>query len=318
MINRAADLFSTLVLDQVGESVRFGPAANGRWVEIADWGEQEWDVLLAIASHPRGVSERDIARRASQQVVPTRKVVFRIRERFRKHPDIPRQLADEVIVTRRSKSTFALSPRIAARVLPGRVLGAAAVGEPRALDSLLHATMRAVAEVFDQAGLEQTISLLPNDVRTDTVDVRHPPGRWVPVRYITAWMRAVWAGPAGHADEPFALFMRHVQQHRVSPYFIEYLKCQNYRLSDIQEMWRTCYDSGDFKAWQGPNDEFLDLWLANHPYCESERSRQVFALGWRELARVFGARDPRIDICEFNELTGTLHIRIGGVFVKCK
>lgn len=315
MMDGDGGVFSTLVIDELNQNVKYGPTAEGRWIEIAGWGEQEWEVLVAIASHPRGAHQHDLVRRANNNTVANRKVIFRIRERFRKQRAIPRKHADDVIVTKRLTGAFILNPRIQVRLLSGRLRGTSEFGEARALDSILHAIARAAVEVFGQTGLDKAIALLSEEVRIDTVDTRHPPGRWIPVRYVREWMRAMFNGPAARSSELFERFIFRVESHRVSPYFIDYLKCQNYRLSDIQQMWRTGYDSGDFEAFLSPKRDFFEIRLSNHPYCETEQSRRIFALCWRELSRVFGAKDPQIEMCELEALTGALRIRIRGAFV---
>lgn len=296
-------IFNTLVVDELNSEVSYGPPPQGDWIRIGGWGEREWQVLVAIASHPRGAQWAD------------RRIVYRIRERFRRADGVPPQYADEIIVTRKASSTFVLHPRISARFLPARIYGAGEHNEPRAMDSMIRAVKHAGIELFGASAFRDAIALLPDETRRDTHELRHAVGRWVPVRYVTHWMRAVFDGPARQSQDAYAHFVRLVESYRLSPHFAEYIQCRETRLSDIKHMWRTCYDSGDFEAHLGSKNEFLELRLWNHPFCQSERAARVFALCWRALSEVFGASEPRIEACEFESLSGALRIRIGGTFV---
>lgn len=305
--------FNTLVIDERRQNVRFGPTAGGIWIEIDGWGAQEWDALVLLAERSSG-DPPALVQYANRRVNVNRKVVFRIRERFRRQFGIPRDHADSVIVTNRNTSGIFLNPRIKARFFPPRRTARSDSDGPRALDSMLHAITRATFELFGEGGLQKAVALLPDDARHDTIEERHLPGRWIPVRYITNWMRAVHAGPAALATDAFEAFVRKVEGYRVSPYFVDYVRCHRSRLLDIRHLWRTCYDTGDFEASHSAKNDFLELRLWNHPHCENERARRTFALCWRALAEVFGVHEPWIETCELEALTGALRIRIGGDF----
>lgn len=305
--------FNTLVVDERLQRVRFGPAPDGQWIDIGGWGDDEWDVLVAIVSHPSGACENDPVRNARSRARVDRKTVFRIRRRLRSNEDMPAALAQTLIVTKRGTSTYILNPTISVRVIPGRILGAGEHNEPRALDSVVHSLKRAGLELFGGSGYQKAIELLPDDVRRDTFEMSYEPGRWFPVRYISSWVRAMRDGPAT-SREDFKEFLRTMERYRLSPYYDQYFRSSRVnRLADIQRLWQTCYDSGTVEALVSDRSDWFEIRIWNHPYIRNESARWTHGFCWLSLAESLGAREAELQAAELEPLTGALRIRIAGV-----
>jgi hypothetical protein len=310
---RQLGLFNTLVVDGRTQRVQLGPSLEGLWVTIDGWGEDEWDVLLAIVSHPSGASEHDVVRRAHFRACVDRKTVFRIRQRFRAQSDVPPHFAENIIVTKRGTSSYILNPEIKLQMLPGLVGGAGEHGEPRALDSVVGSIKHAGLELFGSSGFRKAIDLLPDDVRRDTVEMSYDPGRWFPVRYISAWIKAMREGPCGLVLGDYKEFLRTMERYRLSPYYDAYFHSgRQHRLTDIQRMWSTCYDSGRVEAIVSPKNDWYEIRLWNHPYTKTPSARWTHGFCWLSLSEALGAKDCELAACEEEELTGALRIRIRG------
>ncbi len=305
--------FTTVIVDELIQQVKYGPSLDGEWVRFDHWGAKEWDVFLAIVSHPSGAAEHDVIRQSHGKAVVDRKVINRIRKRFASKSEIPPRYAADVIITKRGTSTYILNPRLKVRVVPGRQIGQAEHGEAMALDSIIYAIKRAGLELFGEEGLQQAVARLPDDVRMNTIEMRYPPGRWVPVRYIASWIRAMIDGPMGGSLAGYYQFLRRMEHHRLSPFFLDYYRsARHHRLANIGEMWRTCYNSGEIEAAVSPNGDWFEIRLWNHPYCHSEPARRTHALCWLALAEELGAKDCRLVAAGIEATTGAFRIRIEG------
>lgn len=306
--------YTTLIVDERLAEARYGPSPQGTFATIDRFTEAEWAALVAIASHPLGASERDPVARAHGKAVVNRKIVNRLRERFRAHTEIPREYTVEnaVIDNRWGQATYYLNRRITAHIIPGRIVGPGEHAEARTLDLIIPAMEKAAVELFGARALAELHDCLPDDVRRYTVGA-HYPGRWIPTRFVTAWMKTLREGPARMSTPDFHQFLRRMESYRVVPGFARYHRsARQHRLSDIRDAWKTCYDSGDIQATLSPRDDWIELRIWNHPYCSSPTARETHAVCWLAIAEELGARDCRLVAHDLEDLTGAFRIRIEG------
>jgi hypothetical protein len=102
-----------------------------------------------------------------------------------------------------------------------------------------------------------------------------------------------------------------MEHHRVNPFYVAFRKSsEEERVSQVSQMWHTCYDTGQLEAMIGPRNEYVELRLWNHPYCFNERSARIHGFCWKVLTEEVGAQDVHLEACEQEEFTGALRIRI--------
>lgn len=305
---------NTLIVDRQCQLVRVGPTPRDNYDEIGGWGAQEWDALMALVARSLSPAEARQLSCQGRHVVINDKVVYRIRERFRKC--LGRTVGDTIILTNRNTSNFYLNPTIKAHIVGG-LIRPTSVQEPRAHDSMIDTIVRAGTEVFGAAAFDKAIGIIPDETRRRTLEEEaQGPGHWIPVPFVTHWMRAVYAGPAALAADAYEAFISRVEHHRLTPRYREYVRCRGMRLKGIQRKWAYCYDSGIFEAALSDENDRLAIRLWNHPYCEDRRSASVFAQCWRAIAEELGAEGAHVDVCNVDRSTGALGIRISGRFPR--
>jgi hypothetical protein len=96
---KALGSFGTLLVDELACTVKIGPTPNGEWVTIMDWGDQEFAVLKALASCPRGIAVHDTLRGRNGKLIDIRQTIYRIRKRLIGAEGLPRDVADKLIRT---------------------------------------------------------------------------------------------------------------------------------------------------------------------------------------------------------------------------
>lgn len=302
------DIFNTLIIDESELEVAFGPSAQGEMVQIGGWGDTEWRLLLAIANG--GCSELELLDHVGGSPDALRSGVRRIRKRFLSRKGIPRKYANALIPPKRRNKPYALGAPVTIRRTPEPLAGHGPT-EPHARVTAIHAITRAVIKRFGDAGLQQVILLLPDDVRRDTVDVSYAePGRWIPVRYVQSWMKAVWEGPAALRLSIFRRFIRIMAEYRLMPFSLDYVRDGHDLARHVRQLWSSCYSSGEIEAESSPKNDWFEIRLRNHPYCDTEQARRIHAMCWVALAEAWGATSCSLDLCELDTSSRALRNRV--------
>ncbi len=124
---------------------------------------------------------------------------------------------------------------------------------------------------------EQTLALLPNDVREATAGLL-PMEEWVPEAFVVAWVGAVWRGPAKQDEATIRRYVASTVAHgfgHVRRLFLRVLTPDIFAKRG-PDLWREEHSTGVLEA-KLVGERLVRLRLSDHPYIETPLMRIAVA-----------------------------------------
>ncbi len=135
----------------------------------------------------------------------------------------------------------------------------------------------ACEQIFGAAGYQETLALLPEDVRDATAGLL-PMNEWVPEAFIVAWANAVYRGPAKRNEAKVRAYVAATVAHgfgRVRRLLLSMMTAETIT-ARAGELWRGEHSSGKFDA-EVLRPGVTRVRLDDHPYVESPLMRLSIA-----------------------------------------
>jgi hypothetical protein len=172
--------------------------------------------------------------------------------------------------------------------------------ESCARGTILLALRSAAVTLWRDAGLEAIRSRLPADAAIELFDRPIVADAWIPERYVMAWFKAVFGGPARANAAVFRTFLDRMMDHgfgRVRRFFLTMVTPQ-LMLQKAPDLWRHDHSHGELIV-QTLADKHCIVVLRDHAYTKTPLSRLAIAEIYRyamALSRASGVEEThRID-----------------------
>ena len=169
----------------------------------------------------------------------------------------------------------------------------AASAEPCAAQRVFVASRAAAVELYGDGGLRETAERLPPDVRGALIDSALITDRWLPERFVMAWLEAVFAGPARGSDDELRRYIHKVVDSgfgRVRRLLVN-LVTPATLCTRAAELWHDEHTHGEISA--APSGQVVVIKLRDHPYVTRPIARMVMAESLRHAASL--TRVKRVD-----------------------
>jgi len=166
----------------------------------------------------------------------------------------------------------------------------------------------ATLKLWGKAGLEHVAALLPDDVRSTTVDRTVSDVAWLPESYVLAWYQALWSGPCRGSRELFIPVLNRMMDFSFGRVRKGLLALANPSKMIVKAgaLWRFDHTHGDLtvEAAEGA----AQVRLENHPYTEHALSCMAIAEIWRYCVALCRARG--VTETHYREPSGALVVRV--------